>query len=328
MIILMVMGHTWSPFVYQIYLFHVPAFFFISGYAANREKKMSNTLKQTVVRLGSYIILNITFIILNYILCSWQITRQYFNNSGKGLFEQIADFLLLGRKNEMGGATWFLFALCITSIISKLIQIVGDKTSPFIEVLGSIAVVFCGYYLSQNTRINLYDVDLGMIGLAYYQIGSLSRKYQVGKRLDPHYYSILCIALFLFFSIYWQAWQNWPTRNFGDPGITFLGSLVGIYLVYVVSTSIENSILGSILSKLGKRTFAIMFFHFLVFRIISIVLNLLGVCTAEEARTFPTPIAYWYIYSCVAVVTCCCISMVAEKSRWSNYIINAKWRNR
>lgn len=77
LIFLVILGHSGSVFTPILYLFHIPAFFFVSGYLCNYNKKSTGTINSSRWMIYSIILYNLVFIALNTFVAI---------TTGKGLF--------------------------------------------------------------------------------------------------------------------------------------------------------------------------------------------------------------------------------------------------
>lgn len=129
-IILMVVGHSGCPTHLRsfIYMFHMPCFFFISGYLLN-DKYLTDVKRGLVQKArGSYypfVKWTLIFILLHNIFTYLHISRTYY--SWSDLIERIIRaFTLTGSESILGGF-WFLISLCISSIASLLFLSILSK---------------------------------------------------------------------------------------------------------------------------------------------------------------------------------------------------------
>ena len=65
LITLVVVGHMGSSLIPVIYTFHIPAFFFVSGYLSNYEKPFSHLLKSSLALALAVVIWNVIFVACN-----------------------------------------------------------------------------------------------------------------------------------------------------------------------------------------------------------------------------------------------------------------------
>ena len=82
-----------------------------------------------------------------------------------------------------------------------------------------------------------------------------------------------------------------------------------------------------VFSKIGKKTYSILILHFLVFRIIFLIMYRINMVNKEHLKEL-VPLAgnkYWPILTVITVVTCYLIAKLAEKNFLSDYIVNANF---
>ena len=75
LICLVVLGHSGTILYPILYLFHIPAFFFISGYLSNYSKQKNVDLKRIFPLLIAILCYNVLFIIIN-------VAFAFFNGKG------------------------------------------------------------------------------------------------------------------------------------------------------------------------------------------------------------------------------------------------------
>ena len=117
-ILCVVLGHACSWAHDFVYEFHIPLFFFISGFMYSEKKYGDDPYLNVINRFKSswikYVIVYWIIMLLHNSLIRWgfmPIGTEYF--SLRNLAEACA-FVLLGTANElMGGTLWFVPALCI-----------------------------------------------------------------------------------------------------------------------------------------------------------------------------------------------------------------------
>lgn len=122
-IILMVIGHSGCPtYLYDfIYMFHMPCFFFISGWLLS-DKYLSNLKRGLYQKAkGSYypfVKWTLIFLLFHNVFASMHIYENYY--SWQTFMERIIrTFTMTGSESLLGGF-WFLISLFWASIISLL----------------------------------------------------------------------------------------------------------------------------------------------------------------------------------------------------------------
>lgn len=284
-IILVVVGHTNAPIVTHIYLFHVPAFFFIGGYLSKLDSQKTGEflLKRIHSLLIPFFSINFLFVLLAALFTYLSIhllQPQPINVSDiKGhLFDMVVN---LNAQTEIAGATWFLITLFQASIISLLIVKITRKLN-----LKSWTVLLI-IFLLMKYAYNYYAIkvpwtlslDLAVSAAFYYLSGWYFQQKikRTGSKTNWILASLGLIVIFLFGTYYFIP-QNWPPRIFeNEPFLNILTSYCGIILLYFGSKIIEKyNLIEKVLSYIGSRTISILFFHFLGFKIFHIGLYYLG----------------------------------------------------
>ena len=131
-ILCVVLGHACSWAHDFVYEFHIPLFFFISGFMYSEKKYGDDPYLNVINRFKSswikYVIVYWIIMLLHNSLIRWgfmPIGTEYF--SLRNLAEACA-FVLLGTANElMGGTLWFVPALCMASVFLSFLVTISRK---------------------------------------------------------------------------------------------------------------------------------------------------------------------------------------------------------
>lgn len=312
-IILVVIGHTNAPIVTHIYLFHVPAFFFIAGYLSGMERqKLSEFLFKKIHSLFiPFISINILFIILVAIFTYLDIhilqpAAIYPAQIKTHIFDL---FFNLNAQTEIAGATWFLVTLFQASIISVLIVklIRNLRLKNWLALLIAFALMKYAYNYYAIKTPWLLGLDLAASATFYYITGWYFLQKNIKTNTATNWVlAILTGTAIFFFGTYYFIPQNWPPRIFeGEPFLNILTSLIGIAMLYFVSKLMERvTPIEKILSYVGSHTISILFFHFLGFKIFHVALYLAGLypkTSLPELVPYSYNI-YWPFISIFAII--------------------------
>ena len=139
-ILCVVLGHACSWAHDFVYEFHIPLFFFISGFMYSEKKYGDDPYLNVINRFKSswikYVIVYWIIMLLHNSLIRWgfmPIGTEYF--SLRNLAEACA-FVLLGTANElMGGTVWFVPALCMASVFLSFLVTISRKRETLISNL-------------------------------------------------------------------------------------------------------------------------------------------------------------------------------------------------
>ena len=186
-IILMILGHTSSPINNYIYLFHMSAFFFISGYTTNFEKYTFTQYlnKKFVSLIVPYLSINIIYFIFHYILELLKISTFIYDPSTDLKLSpiRIINYLTSFTSTDpLGGATWFLVTLFEVSIFCFVLTKIVKKISPkHFKLIGAVVIslgLILAYKLSysQSTPVIInYNFDLIPISAFFFLLGIRSQ---------------------------------------------------------------------------------------------------------------------------------------------------------
>lgn len=239
-----------------IYLFHMPLFFFISGYLYKGSQNWGKILKGLVI---PYLIYQLMFFPIVYIPSlvkegfSVTILLQYFVGIilGDGYHTEFSRYVCL--------PCWFL--ICIIQLRMILNYVSMSFINSVLLVLGSIISLF----VLKSCHINLYfNLDSTLMALPYFIFGYWMNK----KTIQPAKVSLWGAVLLLAFSVCEIGIYmiNGPTQMNGPSYgrymiLDFMGGLLGIGIVLIISNCRKS--ISQYLKLLARNTLFIIFFHWL-----------------------------------------------------------------
>ena len=300
-IVLVVIGHSKlcynQNFSYSvIYSFHVPLFYFISGFVY----KTKGDIKSELCSRAKKILL--PYYLTAFLYVSVKCVLQP-DLMGSGGIKSIMFGILWGSGGR-GSAErylfwpplWFLTSLYVTQISYVLLMsgdfmrnikvrvllftsiLIGGKI--FLDIGGQGYVCILGVTLIIAENGLPFNVDLVPITLFYFWLGNEIKNISESEfnfcRKDTVTYQLSCILIIfcIMHSIIYVArfehgfdqTMDLNLRNFGPLPINLLNSIIGIVLVflysnYIVQRGFEKQIL--LFSYLGHNSLGILIFHFL-----------------------------------------------------------------
>ncbi len=328
-IIMMVIGHSNSPITLYIYLFHMSAFIFISGFTGNfaRYSLLSYIKRKVLTILVPYIVINLTYIFVYSGMQSLGLYKYLHNDAGISLQNRLINFVKHQSTADLGGATWFLLALFFIEIFYMIIFKLSEKfkrgnIAPFVGL--GLGVV--GFYLCMSKPNMILSLDLSLYGLLFYSLGVIFKKYNVFiDKIDNKFMFIVSLTVMFTFEKF--GFINWPTRDF-NLIFNLITSTAGIYLLYCLSSFLQYFItIKKVLIFLGRITFCILVTHFAVFKVVSLLLILANIYSPEILKSLTPPISpylTWFVYSLLTLAICSLLSIIGSKNRVLNYYINGK----
>lgn len=194
-ILLVLLGHnSFNDYVtYVIYFFHMPLFFFISGYLA---KTPEVSIKQTFKRkwgtlIYPYFVFGIIILLYNTVLDK---LRGMF--SVNKFFRRIAAILygnfIFENNSDYIGTLWFLVCLFCTVLISEMIIKLNSQKKEIFFCICLLILALGTSWLKNKYSIRLpWCLDISFVAVQFYMAGHGYRKYEAkaGK------FSLILIAL-------------------------------------------------------------------------------------------------------------------------------------
>lgn len=337
LILFMVMGHAGTPFVTYIYLFHMSAFFMISGYTFRGEKY---SIIEFVKRKCLTLLFPAYLINMVYILFYWGLQKM-----GLYSFVQAGEAIALKPRVEwlirafvttdLGGATWFFVVLFQVEILFRLFTAISKafRNENLIFLLAAAAGA-CSYGLKLADQTLPYMMDLALMACLYYGIGLAAARTGALKRLyrRKQIWIPVCLILTYYFGhIYFKGTlpMNWPSRNFKNVFLQLIAAFGPTCLTACLAVGLNKTKAAGILRWIGKHTYCIVATHFAVFRLLFLAGIGMKWLPIEQLQLL-TPMKAaaqnggWLLITALTVAVCCGIAWLAEQWKMTDYLLNAR----
>lgn len=265
-IFLVVFGHIYSePDATQwIYSFHMPLFFFISGYLFKRNDL---SVKKSILKISRSILFSyLIFYILTYIY--WLIIERHFRVSDVEWWRPIIGLFYGTNTNSYMAhniVLWFLPALYSVEVIFIIIYKFLKAQSLYVAIAEGVVVVL-GIILINNKITYLpWGGATAFIASGFYTFGYFIKKMFPIIRMR---YIILILILSL------CMWLFLPTSIipidmnscvYGNWGVFILYAVVGIMFVFAFSSLVNRN---KIIQMGGESSLVIMCVHGPIYRVI------------------------------------------------------------
>lgn len=318
-----VIGHTPSPLVSWIYLFHIPAFFFLSGCTARfADRSAWETLRRRArALLIPFCIANLTFVALRLVLNVAGLESYFFPTSinGRSAWVRAAHIVTRGASVDPGGATWFLVVLFQASMLGWMLlrPFRHDRRREALALIPSLALLLLGHWLCATNHILFYDFDLALAAQFYLVAGYLARDWLVesGDGLTVAL-AIPAGAALYWFHVRYHPLMNWPTRSFDTVWADISSSLAGMVFLWAVTRILcRLAETRAAAVALGRRSLAILVFHFLAFRVVYVLFYAAGVVDVAQLRE-PVLVqaqTQWVTVTVAALAICTAIDLVLAR---------------
>nr|MBQ8251770.1 acyltransferase family protein [Lachnospiraceae bacterium] len=271
-IICIVLGHLGNGKINSIvYTFHVPLFFFLSGFLLNIEGKTKDFIKKKSKALL------LPYAVTCVLICVFSIPINILRHKNwkRALSKWIfASFYGSGNKFEEPffipaiGAIWFLLALFWGLLFMKVLSCIKK------EVRVCAVFLICGLSVWSVKYLWLpFSIQAGGCALPFLYLGYMCRQIQPQIEQIIHTSSEVKITASVFFIANWiYAIRNYRgfylVRAFWGNGILdFWGSICGTAVVLIVAKllSKKRGFLFSMLSGAGKYSLLVMCVHVIEF---------------------------------------------------------------
>ena len=262
-IILVVIGHNvengsllWNI----IFSFHMPFFFFASGFLF-KDKQITSQLKDNCQRLLLPYISTLLFIffyttLIVFIkthvnnLLSWVLPILY--STGKPL--------TWAPSINVVGAMWFLTCLFCASIIFNTVIKLTKSYNKSLQFLIIVIISLFGYIIGKFIYLP-WSFDIALASQFFIYCGYYFKTNNILNK-KPHIIFLLLLSCLLILSISTGS-LNLNSRLYNIILISYLGAISGcILLVYFSMVLTKFKVSGKVFSYLGKESLVILCFHF------------------------------------------------------------------
>lgn len=281
-IILMVVGHAISQnFVYRfIYMFHMPLFFFCSGYFYNVPSSLAGVGSFTLKRFKGlylpFIKWGIVFLLFHNMFCAWNIYDTsciYYYDSSEYLYRLRSLLLTMTGQEQLLDPFWFLKQLLLSSLlvcgVTYSFRKVKIKYMDLLLWLFSLIMAVVSKHFGWGLPV-IWDLSIMFLSATFVFMGYIYRK----KEKD-NYYSLtgLIISFSIVLIVVWM-WDDYLDMLWYNENSVLLyvaTAFVGVFMILTVSKIIDRWPIKSIFYYIGKNTQIILVMHLLVFKLVNLL---------------------------------------------------------
>lgn len=312
-ILFIVMGHASSIFSRFVYLFHLPLFFFIGGYLYSEEKYRERPYDFLISKLKSnwkkYVLYSLVILYLHNIFLNFGlITGVPYYSKSTFIINTINSFLFLGQE-QLAGALWFVPVYVISSVIFASIVYWSNRISKnnkinidILIIILTLLVGSLGVYAVLRGFGLLFNTQIALLVVPFFCMGYFLRKKikDISKilRLPFFILSIIILSYMVYKSLFTVDLAIGIVSNFK---MFYFAAIVGIYFsLYLAKILSKIKYVSNVFDDFGKYSFEIMAFHFVVFKLIDLIINIPRLinhtATPEIYGIFPVAYKVWPLY--------------------------------
>ena len=317
-IMLMVLGHTFfSDYGYTlIYMFHMPLFFFVSGYCFNNShlgdfgNYAKKRIKKIYVPFVKYCLL---FLVLHNVFFYLNIYNEVYGFEGVAshlydvsdyLKKSFYIFICLSGNEQLLGGYWFLHTMFFASFIFYgLLKLKMPVVGGLITLLLSVLMYFKGIPI-----VNIYCGAKELLAVSCMMAGYLYKSYSIDEFVDKYSAHVLfvCAMLLILGSVYWHGEMLDLRWTLTIP--YYISAIAGSIIVMKVSKYLVNKThtLSNLISTIGNKTLEILTWHFLCFKLVSLIIIAYYDLPITHLAEFPVISPYntqgwWALYLVIGV---------------------------
>ena len=254
-IILMVMGHVGfgKSFDYFIHAFHMPMFFFISGFVTkNRDIPFRDFLiKKSKSLLIPYFAFGILFIFVDLI---W---NKFDPVCVKNLF------WISTNKLAIAEALWFLTALFFTDIIYFWINKFKDENIKWIVVI-FITLIGCDFKSMFKFALP-YAIGPAFVGVGLFHVGRCIKKYESFLTETIKIWHLLILLPILSYLIFKNGYINMRSELYANRSLFLIlaigFSVLGISMSNYIHKFLKNNLISKWLCEVGRDSIVYVCFN-------------------------------------------------------------------
>lgn len=231
-IILMVMGHVGFGNIFDkfIHSFHMPMFFFISGYMFRKNKYPLK--KYLLKKMKSLLIPYIFWGLISF--AAWTAFKEFEPKYLRILFWDNTSGIAIS------GALWFLSALFISDFVFFLIQKIENK---YIKVLIIAFIAIIGTILSLVHKIKFpfallqAFIGIGFMGIGFYlKIKNEKNGFISNVRILP----LIALSIVGITTSMYNNEVNMRCSNYGNGLLFWISATIWSFIILIVSMKFEN----------------------------------------------------------------------------------------
>lgn len=333
-ILLMVFGHVWCPlpcFNQFIYMFHMPLFFFVSGYCFKRkslEEPGTYLLKKVKGIYWPYVKWSLVFLLLHNVFFHLNLySSEYgWNGNVSHLYDWheylnnalLVVFTMRGHEQLLGGY-WFLNAFFFGSIIT----FISLKLLKKAEICIVVNMIICFLLNRYHDYMPLYYLGTQQFFASTLILAGFcfaERKVPV----FPRWAAMLSLVLAFEGSFYWYFELGMFPYTLGRTLPYYVTAILACWSFYSIFQDIRGeNIVTRFLTFVGNNTLTILTWHFLFFKVTSAVIIWIYNLPAEQLAEFQVIKDYsyngwWICYALVSIILSCALAYCNKfiKNSW------------
>lgn len=261
----MMLGHCYldGKFTFWFYSFHMPLFYFLSGYTFKVKKGYGQFLRK---KIKSLVVPYSSFAII------WMVGKGLLTVTQGNEYNMI-EYILLFVLQQRFTPLWFIACLFVAEQIMYIMcQAQGRFTGKYYWMMQSVVtgVLFAGYRFLVGVNI-VWNADLALLAAAFMCFGRFYADY-LENRISKSV-GILCGMLLSWLISYnLNGRVDWYANSFGNPALFVIAAVCGTLCLIKFAEQVRCKWL----SWLGRNTILFFGLHRIVIDLVFVVFNKFG----------------------------------------------------
>jgi fucose 4-O-acetylase-like acetyltransferase len=271
---LVVLGHTFCPVWLEtiIYSFHMPFFFFVSGFLFKPRGDFRSFLSLKATRL---LIPYFCFGIVSY--GYWLLSNKVIGYTEEGpVFPPLLSLIIPFKKDyHVVGALWFLTSLYIVQV---LYFVVRRRNSQYLEAALLLVCSIGGYCWGSIIPYRLpVFADVALTGFVFFSLGNYYSFIEKRQILGQNYYYLI-LPVLIFVNVLFSRLNgkiSMAGLNYGNFVYFYISSISGIFAFITICKKLKRN---EFISYLGRNSLIVLALHIIFFNILDFLRqNLLSI---------------------------------------------------
>ncbi|WP_415341386.1 acyltransferase family protein [Clostridium perfringens] len=317
-IILMVIGHAGGSFTPFIYLFHMPLFYYISGYTFNynyinyKKKFLKNKIKSLYLPFIKY---NLIFVLLHNIFVNIHIYSENMLYDRNTMIINFLKNIIFINTEQINGGFWFLITLFMGNIIYLLIIFMFKSIKDKNLYIGIIVIilfilnitVLSNKIIIENSILNYYFIMIrvAITSLVFIFLGSLVKQNKLDSKCEYNILVMVVITIYLYINTKYGSISMGSNEYGSSPTFFVFNAIIGIILCILVVKYVKKiNFISRFLVLCGKNTLIILALHMLSFKLVNYIQIKVYKYPLEYMSAFPYisgTHGWWILYSIIGV---------------------------
>jgi acyltransferase len=295
-ILLVIIGHTDGiPQYFEnlIFSFHMPAFFFISGYLI-KDYKLCLTLRNyTNIQIKTLII---PYVFFGLISICYSVLNNFVKGVNSNIYKNLYGLLYGNSEGLVNTVLWFFTCLFSTSLIYFIFSRIARPIT--IVILSLITgLVICYFHNNLDMRPP-WNIDLSLISLFFFASGKCISEINIKQPLLKEneiklFLAIIIPALFYLSGLNGRI--DMAFMSFGNPVLFIVNACLGIAILLILGSLLPITE-GAL--YLSRSTIVIFPVHPIIFSVFTGI----GMIIFRQPHDFQDSILWAVVYTCGAII--------------------------